>query len=304
MTDYSVIVPVYNSDSTLKELFVRIKNVFDNNKKTFNVIFIDDGSIDNSWEIIKNIKHENANIVNAAKFAKNYGQHNALLCGISLSESNAIITIDDDLQIPPEEIKVLIDSFEKSNYDLIYGVYLKKQHSLWRNIGSKIIKSYSKLNRNEQGQGSSFKIFRSELSKKLLNHSQEFVYIDEIFHWYTRNIGYVNVKHEKRRLKKSGYTPSKIFKLTFNLMIYYTAIPLKLMVYGGFISSIVSFFIGLYYIIRKIYFHVPAGYTSLIVAILFSTSLIILGLGIIGEYIHRIYKMQNKKPSYSIMEKL
>jgi glycosyltransferase involved in cell wall biosynthesis len=302
MKDYSVIVPVYNSDITLKELFARIKNVFEKINKTFEVVFIDDGSHDSSWNIIKEIKKENSDIIIACKLTKNFGQHNAILCGISLSNSKAIITIDDDLQIPPEEIPVLIDSFENNNYELIYGCFTKKKHSLWRNLGSLFIKKYSKQFKNGQGQGSSFKIFTSEISKQLLNHSQEFVYIDELLLWYTDNIGFVNVKHEKRKSKKSGYTTSKIFQLTFNLMIYYTALPLKMMIWGGFISAIISFFIGIYFIIKKVYFHVPHGYTSIIVTILFSTSVIILSLGIIGEYLHRIYKIQNKKPPFSIKE--
>jgi polyisoprenyl-phosphate glycosyltransferase len=304
MTDYSVIVPVYNSDSILPELFIRIKNVFEKINKTYNVVFVDDGSQDNSWNVIKKLKKENGDLIIGAKLAKNFGQHNAILCGISLSNSNAIITIDDDLQIPPEEIPVLVNEFESQDYELIYGCFSKKRHSLWRNMGSWFIKKYSKVFKNGQGQGSSFKIFSSEISKQLLNHSQEFVYIDELLLWYTDNIGYVNVKHEKRKSKKSGYTPLKIFQLTFNLMIYYTALPLKMMVYGGFISSVVTFIIGITFIIRKIYFNVPHGYTSIIVTIMFSTSVIILSLGIIGEYLHRIYKMQNKKPPFSIKEKI
>lgn len=304
MIDYSIIVPVYNSDSTLQELFSRIKVVFEKINRTFNVVFVDDGSHDNSWNIIKNLKKENGDLIFGAKLTKNYGQHNAILCGISLADGKAIITIDDDLQIPPEEIPLLVNSFEKNNYELIYGCFTKKKHSLWRNMGSLFIKKYSKVFRKGEGQGSSFKIFTSEISKQLLNHSQEFVYIDELLLWYTDNIGYINVKHDKRKSNKSGYTPSKIFQLTFNLMIYYTALPLKMMVYGGFISALISFIIGISFIIRKIYFNVPHGYTSIIVAILFSTSIIILSLGIIGEYLHRIYKMQNKKPPYSIKEKL
>jgi heme/copper-type cytochrome/quinol oxidase subunit 4 len=155
------------------------------------------------------------------------------------------------------------------------------------------------------GEGSSFRLFSRQLAEQLLKHSQEFVYIDELLLWYTDNIGFVKVEHQKRKYQKSGYSTAKLFKITFNLMIYYTAVPLKFMTYGGLGFSVISFLIGLYYIIKKIFFHhAPPGYTSLIVAILFSTSIIIFSLGIIGEYLHRIYKVQNKKPSYSIREKI
>jgi polyisoprenyl-phosphate glycosyltransferase len=304
MTEYSVIVPVFNSDSTLQELFSRIKSVFGKIGKTFEVVFVDDGSDDNSWTVVKDLKKEHGELIHAAKLTKNFGQHNAILCGISLSQGNAIITIDDDLQVPPEEIPALIDLYHSGGHELVYGIFYKKHHALWRNMGSMFIKKYSQIIKKRKGKGSAFRIFSGSISKQLLSHQQEFVYIDELLLWYTDDIGFVKVQHDPRKEKKSGYTFSRIFNLMFNLMIYYTALPLKMMVYGGFISSILTFFVGVYFIVKKVYFHAPHGYTSIIVAILFSTSVIILSLGIIGEYLHRIYKMQNQKPPYSIKERL
>ena len=124
--------------------------------------------------------------------------------------------------------------------------------------------------------------------------------VDELLLWYTNNINFKQVEHHKRKEKKSGYSFTKLFKLAVNITIYYTAVPLKIMIYGGFISSLISFFFGIYFIARKIIFNVPLGYTSIIVAILFSTSIILFSLGIIGEYLSRIYMVQNKKPPYSI----
>jgi glycosyltransferase involved in cell wall biosynthesis len=304
MQDYSVIVPVYNSDSSLRELYLRTEAVFKKLDKSFVLVLIDDGSEDKSWKEIKSLKKEFGQNVIGAKLAKNFGQHNAVLCGLSLNTANSIITIDDDLQTPPEEIEKLIFEFENNSFDLIYGCYRKKEHSWWRNLGSKFIKKFSKFFLKTEGKGSSFRIFSKEISDQLLNHQLEFIYIDELLLWYTNQIGYINVHHEKRKSKKSGYTATKIFQLTFNLMIYYTALPLKMMIFGGFISAVFSFFVGIYFIIKKVYFHVPHGYTSIIVTILFSTSVIILSLGIIGEYLHRIYKVQNKKPPFSIREKI
>lgn len=299
---YSVIVPVFNSEESLQELVHRIKKVLSAYNCLHEIILIDDGSIDNSWEVITQLKQENNDILIAIRFSKNFGQHNAILCGLSKANGKYIITIDDDLQIPPEEISKLIEAQTATNADLIYGYYPNKKHSSFRNIGSKVVKKTGKALYNNPGEGSSFRMIKTELAKKTLSHLQSFVYIDEILLWYTNNIHFVKVEHEARKYCKSGYSSFKLFSMSANIVFYYTAIPLRLMVYGGIICSILSFLTGIYFIIRKVLFKVPHGYTSLIVAILFSTGIIILCLGIIGEYLNRIYIVQNKKPPYAIRE--
>jgi undecaprenyl-phosphate 4-deoxy-4-formamido-L-arabinose transferase len=141
---------------------------------------------------------------------------------------------------------------------------------------------------------------KSSIGKSLLNHQLNFIFIDELFNWYTNHIEFVMVEHHKRPYQKSTYTSHSLFSLFSNLVIYYTAIPLRIMVYSGFISAFLSFFIGVVFIYRKIMHNVPLGFTALIVAISFSTSIILLSLGIIGEYLSRIYSVQNRKPPFDI----
>ena len=301
---YSVLVPVFNSEETLSELIARTRETLGKTGASYEIILVDDGSEDRSWEKIRALRKEHGDVLKGVRLTKNFGQHNALLCGLSVATGETIVTLDDDLQIPPEEITVLIEKFESGEFDLVYGCFKNKKHNWWRNAGSGFIRWFSRTYRKSAGKGSSFRIFSSGIAFHLLEHKQEFIYIDELLLWYTDRIGYTDVKHEKRKSRKSGYTPTKIYQLTFNLMIYYTALPLKWMVWGGFISSVLSFLIGIYYVVRKVFFHVPHGYTSIIVTILFSTSVIILSLGIIGEYLHRIYKVQNKKPMFTIREKI
>jgi len=302
MPEYSIVVPVYNSQDTLEPLFVRIDKVFKELKKTFEIIFVEDGGGDNSWGVIKELKAKYPECIKGIRLSRNHGQHNAVFCGFAHCTGDIIITIDDDLQIPPEEIPKLISYYEQYRPDMVYGFYRKKQHSAMRNFGSSFIKKTSKLLKKAPGEGSSFRLMKKQLVGHVLNHSQEFVYIDELLLWYTGNIGFVEVEHLKREYQTSGYTTFKLFSLFFKLTITYTAYPLKIMIYGGFISSFMTFLLGLYYIFRKAFFHVPLGYTSIIVTVLFSSSLIILSLGIIGEYILKIYKVQNKKPAYTISE--
>jgi polyisoprenyl-phosphate glycosyltransferase len=298
--EYSIIVPVFNSEDTLKELFQRTKDIMISLGNTFEMIFIDDSSEDKSWEVLEQLKKNNPDQIIAIRLSKNFGQHNAVLCGIEHAKGSMMITIDDDLQIPPEEIHKLINLHEEKDADLVYGYFGKKKHSVLRNFGSYFIKKSSRILMNSPGEGSSFRLITSDLARNILNHNQHFMYIDELLLWYTGNIAFIEVDHQKRSSHRSGYSNWKLMKLSANIVIYYTAVPLRIMTYGGFILSVLSFILAVRFIISKLIHDVPLGYTSLIVAILFSTSIIMLCLGLIGEYLTRIYQVQNKKPPYSI----
>ena len=300
MPDYSIVVPVYNSSESLEELFQRIDKTMKGLEKSFEVIFVDDDSADGSWNKLEGLSKANPVNVTAVRLARNFGQHNATICGIAQASGKYIITIDDDLQNPPEEIAKLISTMENTETDLVYGVYSKKQHSMVRNLGSAAIKASSQHIYRNKGYGSSFRLMKSSLGKSLLNHQLNFIFVDELFHWYTSHIDFVFVEHHKRPYQNSTYTSHSLFSLFSNLVIYYTAIPLRIMVYSGFISAFLSFIIGVMFIYRKIVHDVPIGFTALIVAVSFSTSIILLSLGIIGEYLSRIYSVQNRKPPYSI----
>lgn len=297
--EYSIVVPVYNSEASLKELHERISLVMKELSFSYELIFVNDGSADDSWEVLKEIKASDAENVTIIELSKNFGQHNSTFCGLHMSKGKYILTIDDDLQHPPEEMKKLILARQESEADIVYGIYQKRKHSYPRNLGSKYFKKSSRW-LGRPGEGSSFRLISKELIGKILVHHQNFVFIDELLHWYTDRIVYIPVRHDKRKYRKSGYGVRKIWGLLSNIMIYYTTIPLKIMIYGGFISAAFFFVLSVIFAINKIFFDVPLGYTSLIVAILFSTSLILLCLGIIGEYLSRIYMVQNKRPPYTI----
>ncbi|MFZ4520167.1 MAG: glycosyltransferase family 2 protein [Bacteroidales bacterium] len=299
--DYSIVVPVYNSCESLEELFLRIGQTMNKIDKSFEVIFVDDDSADTSWKILESIQRANPEKVIAIRLARNFGQHNATICGIAQASGEFIITIDDDLQNPPEEIIKLIDTMQDSDADLVYGIYGKKHHSMARNLGSGALKGWSRRIFKTKGNGSSFRLMKSSLGKNLLNHQLNFIYIDELFNWYTNHMVFVLVDHQKRPYQQSTYTSRSLFSMLSNLIIYYTAMPLKMMVYGGFVSALLSFITGILFIYRKLVHGIPImGFTALIVTILFSTSIILLSLGVIGEYLSRIYMVQNRKPPFSI----
>lgn len=300
---YSIIVPVYNSEATLPELYRRLAAYIEKQQAGWEFVFVDDGSRDESWKLLQDIKRKDKRVT-AIRLNKNFGQHNATFCGFTFAKGSYMITIDDDLQIPPEEIGKLIDSMKEDEADLVYGLFKNKKHSTMRNLGSKYAKKSSRIWMGRPGEGSSFRLISRELTDKIVQHHQNFVFIDEILHWYTDNISYVEVEHKKREASKSGYSTFRLFNMVSNVVIYYTSIPLKLMVYGGFIASVVFLLVSIYYILLKIFFDVPLGYTSIIVGIMLSTSLILFCLGVIGEYLRRIYMVQNRKPPYQIKKVL
>jgi len=301
--DYSVIIPVYNSESSLEELAGRLVAVMDATGKSYELIFIDDGSRDGSWQALKELKAQYHDKLIAIRLAKNFGQHSATFCGFNFAKGDYVVTIDDDLQIPPEEIPKLMQAMEEKDAELVYGIYRKKNHHYIRNLGSRSFKKISHL-LGRPKEGSSFRLISSNIIQKIIIHHQNFVFIDEILHWYTDYVELVTVEHHPRKYKKSGYSTRRIWSLLANIMFYYTTVPLKVMVYGGLISSVFFFILSLIFALKKILFNVPLGYTSLIVAVLFSTSLILLSLGVLGEYLSRIYMVQNKKPLYSVKKVL
>lgn len=302
--EISVVIPVYNSESILPELYSQLKTTLDKLAVNYEVIFCEDCGNDNSWAVLTELKEKDPGIITAVKLSKNYGQHSATMCGLTFARGEIVITMDDDLQHSPGEIVKLLDAYKRSDADVIYGDFQVKQHSKIRNAGSYSIKKTSKFFRQGKGKGSSFRLISRSIIDKILLHHQYFVFIDKLIFWYTDNIEFVQVEHHKRVGSKSTYSRSKLFHLFSNLMFFYTTFPLKLMVYGGMIISFITFLMGVNAILKKIFFNIQLGYTSIIVAILFSTSIIIFSLGLIGEYLSRMYQIQNQRPPFNIKKVL
>lgn len=300
--EYSVIIPVYNSYEGLKELYSEIIKTFKEIDATYEVIFIDDYSTDNSWNILSEIKKENPNYnITIVSLSKNFGQHKTTLCGIELANGEKTITIDDDLQIHPKEIIKLVNEFNNNDYDVVYGSYYKKHHSKIKNIGSNIIKSQAEIPLDSKFKASSFRLFKTDLRKdftfvKNKNH----IFIDEILMWNTAKIGAIFVEHSKRKYSSTSYSNKNLFKLGLSFLLFATNFPLKVMITVGFIGSLGSFALGLRFLYRRLIYDVPLGYTSIIVTILFSTSLLLLMFGVLSRYLNELYLSINQKPPYLI----
>jgi len=298
----SVVIPVYNSSPVLNELFGAVDKVFTTLDMPYRLVLVDDCSQDNSWEVIKEIKQHNPSKVTAIRMAKNFSQHNAIFCGLHHCTGDLIITMDDDMQHPPDEIPVLIAHREKTNADVVYGIAEHYKRSVVRNLFSKGYKASINMSAKEATRGSSFRLMTGELVKKLITHNQQFVFTDELISWYTTHIGYVRVRNEKSKLHGSRYSGLGLARLYFNLVFGYNAALLKMITYLGLSSSLVSFLVGAYFIFKKFFFHVRIGFTGIVVSITFIGGIILLSIGIIGEYLRRMYNILNERPQYSISE--
>ncbi|MBL6950737.1 MAG: glycosyltransferase family 2 protein [Bacteroidales bacterium] len=219
---YSIVVPVFNSEKSLKELFSGIQDVFSTTDQKFEVIFVDDGSEDQSWQVLEELKATFPDWITAIRLTKNFGQHNATFCGFKFAKGSQIITIDDDLQVPPAEIIKLIEVGKKTNHDLVYGYFRKKEHSTLRNTGSKAVKKASRMFRGTAGEGSSFRLVSRDLVDKILSYNTYFVFIDEILQSYTGEITFVEVRHLPRKYKTSNYSFGKLFRMVGKSLIFHS----------------------------------------------------------------------------------
>jgi len=301
---YSVVIPVYNSEVTLWQLCNRIFLVFENITDAFEIIFVDDGSVDDSWKKLEEIKEEKKNKVKIIQLMRNFGQHNALMCGFGVAEGAFIITMDDDLQNPPEEIPKMISEIDKG-YDLVYGEYLSKKHSLFRNAGSEIIQLIYKKIFNVAGKLTAFRIMRKELLDSILKYEKNYVFIDGLLAWATGSIGYAAVTHSEREYNNSGYSFKKLLTLSVNMLTNFSIMPLQIASVLGIFFASVGFIMAMYFVGKKVFFGSPVqGYTSLMVVITFFSGIQLLTLGLVGEYIGRIHLNINKKPQYEIRKQL
>jgi undecaprenyl-phosphate 4-deoxy-4-formamido-L-arabinose transferase len=298
---YSVVVPVYNAEETLEELVLRITQTFAKLNETYELLFIDDNSKDRSWEILRSLRERHPEI-RCYQLMRNYGQQNATMCGFRQAKGRYIITLDDDLQNPPEEIPSLIKELEK-DYDVVFGVYESKKHGRYRRLGSLMINKFYALTFKTKGRVSAFRILRTDLAKKILEYDLNFSYINGLIAWYTDRVSRIYVQHQPRPQGRSGYTFRKLLNLSINMMTNFSLLPLQIASYVGVLFASAGFIIGVYFVVKRVLFGSNvSGFTAIIVSISFFSGMILFFLGIIGEYIGRIHLNINRRPQYSIRQ--
>lgn len=299
----SVIVPVHCSASTLPELYNRIAIIFIEQNQRFEIIFVEDCSNDDSWSVIQNLARQD-NRVKGLKFSRNYGQHNALLCGIRAATGEIIITIDDDLQHPPEVLPLLLDKLAEG-YDLVYGPPLEEKHSFSRNLASKITKIalQNSMGADNARCVSALRVFRTVLRDGFADYRSPNLSIDVLLTWSTSRFAAVPVRHEPRKQGQSGYSFTKLIKHALNMLTGYSTRPLHLASLLGIISALFGLVVLIVTLVRwLIYGSQVPGFAFLVSLIVIFSGTQLIALGIIGEYIARMHFRTMDKPTYLVSE--
>ena len=297
----SVVIPVYNSQTSLPQLIGRLTSVLDKNCSKYEIILVNDGRKDQSWQIIQELS-QNYPQIRAYDLMRNFGQHNALLCGIKEAQGDVIVTLDDDLQHPPECIPDLLAKLEEG-FDVVYGVPRTEQHSGWRNLTSKLIKIFlKKAMRVPAAQEiSAFRAFRSDVKRSFSNYDGVFVSIDVLISWGTTRFSSVKVDHHQRVFGKSQYSLKKLFNHAVTLITGFSIFPLQVSSGMGFLSILFGVVVLIYVFIKYLTSGgaVP-GFTFLASIIAIFSGAQLFAIGIIGEYLGRLYSRTIGQPTYVI----
>jgi len=299
----SIVIPVYCSEKIICEVYKKLIQSLSSNNFKYEIIFVDDCSLDDSWNIIKKLCKNDIRL-KAISLNKNYGQHNAIFCGIKNSVGDLIVTMDDDLQHPPEEINKLINEIIKG-YDVVYGISKKLNHSIIRNFFSNFIKNVIRIFMGfDQAQNiNSFRVFKRNLLDDFVNIRNSKINIDVLLSWSTKNFSSIYVRHNKREKGSSGYTFGKLFNHSITMITNFSNVPLKIASYLGFIFSIFGLLVLMYVIITFLFFSYPVkGFPFLASIISIFSGVQLLTLGIFGEYLSNIHSKSISKPMYVIKE--
>jgi glycosyltransferase involved in cell wall biosynthesis len=298
----SIIIPVYNSQDCLEKLHSTIIDALQN--ISFEIIFINDGSTDNSWNKIS-LLSENDKKVKGINFSRNFGQNNALLAGLKNCTGDYAVIMDDDLQHDPKDIVVLLNECEKG-FDVCFALFDNLKQKGWKNAGSNLNGKVAEwfINKPKEIYLSPFKVIRRNVIDRIAQYKGSYPYIDVMILQSTSSFTQIKVKHHDRFSGKGNFTLRKSLVVFLSHLFSYSVFPLKMLTWLGVLSAILSFGLGLYYLLEYFIngFHVE-GWITLTLLLLFFGGLILFALGIIGNYISRIYQSGNFPEPFSIKEK-
>ena len=300
----SIVVPAYNSAPILPDLAARIESLWeqlglaDGERE---LLLVNDASRDRTWDVICELAARYP-WVRGINLMRNYGQHNALLCGIRAARYDVVVTMDDDLQNPPEEVPKLLSKLDE-NYDAVYGVPRQEQHGLWRDLASKVTKYVlqSAMGAEIARNVSAFRAFRTTVRDAFARYSGPFVSIDVLLTWGTTRFAAVPVNHSPRLVGKSNYTLRKLITHALNMMTGFSTLPLQLASLLGFGITIFGIIVLFYVLGRYIISggSVP-GFPFLASIIAIFSGAQMFALGVIGEYLARMHFRSMERPTYTI----
>ena len=300
----SIVVPVFNAENSLIPLVERLDPVLRAAAASFEVILVDDGSRDGSWRVIEQL-HARYDWVRGLRMMRNYGQHNATLCGIRDARGEIVITMDDDLQHPPEQIPVLLAKLGEG-FDVVYGSPVAERHGLWRDLASKITKLalQSVLGARTARQVSGFRAIRTHLRQAFADFRGAFVSLDVLLTWSTTRFAAVRVPHEFRMIGRSNYTFFKLVSHALNMLTGFSTLPLQFASLLGFTAMLLGIAL-LTMVLVRYFIHgvVMPGFTYLASVICIFSGTQLFTLGMMGEYLARVHDRTLDRPIYAVAER-
>jgi glycosyltransferase involved in cell wall biosynthesis len=298
----SIVIPVYNGADSIGELVGALEEL--SIEGGHEIVLVEDGSPDDSREICAAlVKHARVPIT-LVSLARNYGEHNAVMAGLRYARGAHAITMDDDLQNPPQEVERLLAFAQSSGSQVIYTYYDEKQHSVWRNFGSRFTNRVADFVL-EKPRGlylSSFRCMSAFVVREISQYRGPFPYVDGLILQVTHDIGRLRVHHLPRAAGRSNYTLRRLMRLWMSMFVNFSVMPLRVSTLTGFVLSGIGAFGGAMAIGEALLYSPPAGWASLMAAVLLLSGVQLVMLGIIGEYLGRLYLTANGKPQSVVRE--
>lgn len=306
MNKISFVIPCYRSEQTITSVVDEIRSTMVSDTLSeydYEVVLVNDCSPDNTYEVIKTLAKEDDKII-GVNLAKNFGQHAALMAGYAQTSGDIVVSLDDDGQTPANEVYKMIEEIENGQ-DVVYARYAHKKHSGFRNFGSRINERMTRvmLGKPKELYISSYFAARRFIIDEMLHYKNSYPYVIGLVLRSTKRISNVDVTHREREIGTSGYTFSKLLNLWMNGFTAFSIKPLRIATMSGLVFALISFIYGIYTIIKKFVLpDVPVGYSALICAVIFMGGMLMMMLGLAGEYIGRSYMAINESPQYVIRE--
>lgn len=302
---YSVIVPVFGSEKIIPELNSRLFSVMSSLNADYEIVYVDDCGPGNAWDELQNLARQDTRVT-AIQLMRNSGQSSATLCGMAHAQGEIVITIDDDLQNPPEEIPKLLDALAPE-IDLVMGVPLMKQHNWFRRLGSQAIHTVNAymLNRDKDLRFTSFRAIRRPVVNAVLNMRTLNPALGMLFSSVTSRIVNTTVLHSPRHGGRSGYTLSKLLSMTMSNLIGYSMLPLRILGVIGGIGVLSSIVLAAALLVRYLTGEIEVpGWTTTTLLLLFLSGFNFFAFSILGEYLIRILQRVNYMPQYFVRDKI
>ena len=302
----SVVIPCYRSEKTITKVVDEVVETLKNRKGKFEIILVNDCSPDDVWNEIIKLSIKYPSVVTGISLSRNFGQHAALMAGYRESKGEIVVSMDDDGQTNPKEIWKLVDRLD-DGYDAVFAKYPVNKESLFRRFGSWLNDKMSiwLLGKPDAIKGTSYNAIRRFVIDEMIIYNNPYPYIGGLVFRITKKCGEVEIEHKEREYGKSGYSLGKLISLILNGFTAFSVKPLRIATFVGFTSTIFGFVLGIIIVIRRLTNSiVEIGYASIMASILFIGGILMLILGLIGEYIGRIYICINNSPQYVIKERI